>query len=288
MDNYVLFTDSACDIPVPTLNEWGYKVIPLTLTFEGDGKEYNDYDIDSKEFYNRMRAGEHAKTAAINVETFEQAFRPVLQGGQDILYIAFSSGLSNTFNAGRLAAEELKNEFPERTVTVVDSLSASAGFGLLVYLAAQHKTAGESLAQVADFVTNTRLHLCHWFTVDDLKYLKRGGRISPTVAFVGGLLGIKPILHMDNEGHLINMTKVRGRKQSIKMLADKFGELAKDPHSGPVFICHGDCREDADQLAKFLREDYGVPVQMTVDVGPVIGSHSGPGTLSVFFLGRER
>lgn len=288
MNNYVLFTDSACDIPVATLNEWGYRVIPLTLTFEGDATEYNDYDIPSKEFYTRMRAGEHAKTAAINVETFKQAFSPVLAAGQDILYIAFSSGLSNTFNAGRLAAEELQAEFAGRTVTVVDSLSASAGFGLLVYLAAQHKNNGEDLAQVADFVQNTRLHLCHWFTVDDLKYLKRGGRISPTVAFVGGLLGIKPVLHMDNEGHLINMGKVRGRRQSIKTLVEKFGELAQDPHSGPVFICHGDCLEDAKLLAQMLREGYGVPVEMTVDVGPVIGAHSGPGTLSVFFLGRER
>lgn len=288
MNDYVLFTDSACDIPAELLTEWGYRFTTLTLSFEKDEKEYSNNEIPIKEFYQRMRAGEVAKTAAINVEGFKKEFVKILDAGHDLLYIAFSSGLSNTFNAGRLAAEELESAYPERKIITVDSLSASAGFGLLLRLAADKKAQGATVEEVASFVRDTRLHLCHWFTVDDLVYLKRGGRISPTVALVGSLLGIKPILHMDDEGHLINITKVRGRRQSIKALADKFGELALDRTTGPVYISHGDCPEDAALLEKIVLEDYGVPVDLTVNVGPVIGAHSGPGTLALFFLGKER
>lgn len=288
MANFELFVDSACDIPVDTLKTWGFSVIPMTLIFAGEEQAYNDYDIPNKEFYDRMRAGDTAKTSAINMNTFAETFRTALNRGNDVLYLAFSSGLSNTFNAARLAAEELAEEFPNNTVRVVDTRSASAGYGLLAYLASEHKKQGETLNEVADYIEKTKAHLCHWFTVDDLVYLKRGGRISPTVALVGGLLGIKPILHMDEAGHLVSMSKVRGRRLSVKTLADKFGELAIDNKTGPVFICHGDCLEDAKQLEQFVTEEYGVPVQEIVNIGPVIGSHSGPGTLAIFFLGRER
>ena len=288
MNDYKIVVDSACDIAPEILDKWDVTCVPLTFMFGDEGKEYANGEMNVKEFYNRMRAGETARTSAVNVETFKECFRSILEEGTDILYIAFSSGLSTTYNSGRIAAEELSGDYPDRKVIAVDTLSASAGYGLLVNLACEKKKNGESLEGVAKFIEETRLHMCHWFTVDDLVYLKRGGRIHPSVAFVGTLLGIKPVLHMDNEGHLVNMTKVRGRKASVKALADKLGELAIDSTKGPVYLCHGDCREDADELASIIKKEYGIEVGYIADVGPVIGAHSGPGTLAVFFLGKER
>lgn len=288
MKDFCIFTDSACDLGVERLEQMGVKSLSLTLTFNGDGTEYSNDNIDPKNFYDKMRNGMTAKTSAVNIETFKAAFEEELKSGKDVLYIAFSSGLSTTYNSGRLACEELCEKYPDRKALAVDSLSASAGFGMLLTLAVKEKAKGASIEEVAEFVENTRLHLCHWFTVDDLVYLKRGGRISPTVAFVGGLLGIKPVLHMDNEGHLINRFKVRGRNAAIKALADKIGELGIDSTKGPVYICHGDCEEDAATLAEMIENKYGIETEVTVFVGPVIGAHSGPGTLAVFFLGKER
>ena len=187
-----------------------------------------------------------------------------------------------------MACEELQEEYPDRKLIAVDTLSASAGMGLLVYLTVQKKNEGASIEQAAQFAYNNRLNLCHWFTVDDLVYLKRGGRVSPTVAFVGGLLGIKPIMHMDNDGKLINMFKARGRKAAIQAIADKYGELSITPNKGTVFISHGDCIDDAKALADIVKKTYGVEVKIFADIGPVIGAHSGPGTLALFFLGKER
>ena len=288
MNNYVIFTDSACDLGPKHLEEIGVKYLNLTLVYDGDGKEYKNDEIKPKEFYDKMRNGAMAKTSAANSDSFCKAFREELKKGNDILYIGFSSGLSTTYNSGRLACEELKEEFPDRKLIAVDTLSASAGFGMLLDLAVKEKNKGADIEEVAKFVEETRFKQCHWFTVDDLVYLKRGGRVSPTVAFVGGLLGIKPVLHMDNEGHLINVTKVRGRNAAIQALADKFGELAIDKTAGPVYICHGDCEDDAVSLAKIIKETYGVEVECTVYTGPVIGAHSGPGTLALFFIGKER
>ncbi len=288
MNEFVIFTDSACDLGPEHLKSVGVKHISLTLIYDGDSVEYKNDEIDPKEFYNKMRDGATAKTSAVNSEIFKEAFREELKKGNDVLYIGFSSGLSTTYNSGRLAAEELREEFPERKIIAVDTLSASAGFGMLLDLAVKEKQKGATIEEVARFVEVTRLHQCHWFTVDDLVYLKRGGRVSPTVAFVGGLLGIKPVMHMDDEGHLINITKVRGRSAAIKALADKFGELAVDKTSGPVYICHGDCEEDAKTLADIVKNTYGVEIECTVYTGPVIGAHSGPGTLALFFIGKER
>ncbi len=288
MNKYVIFTDSACDLGPAHLDEIGVKHLSLTLVYDGETTEHKNDDINPEEFYNKMRSGITAKTSAINLEMFKEAFIKELEKGNDILYIAFSSGLSTTYNSGRLACEELKEEFPERKIIAVDTLAASAGFGMLLDLAVKESQKGATIEEVAKFVENTRLHLCHWFTVDDLVYLKRGGRVSPTVAFVGGLLGIKPVMHMDDEGHLINVTKVRGRNAAIQALADKFGELAVNKTAGPVYICHGDCQEDANTLAKIIKETYGVEVECTVYTGPVIGAHSGPGTLALFFIGKER
>ena len=289
MTDYIIITDSSCDIEPELLAQWEVPYVSLTYKFDEDAAGHGNYDLPFDQFYNRMRKGGVARTAAANVETFKQAFEPWLKAGKDLLYIGFSSGLSSTVNSGALAAKELMEAYPERKILVEDTFAASAGFGLLVYLTVQEKRKGADLEQAAKFVEDTRLHLCHWFTVDDLVYLKRGGRVSAAAAFVGGVLNIKPVLHMDDPGHLINMFKVRGRRASIKALADKYGELAL--HPGPedtVFISHGDCIDDARLLEKLLAERYGAKVRLITYVGPVIGSHSGPGTLALFFLGRER
>lgn len=288
MANYVIFTDSACDINPELLSEWGIPARSLTFRFENDEKEYSNNDMDVKTFYNRMRAGGVAKTAAVNVEAFAEGFEEILKEGNDILYLGFSSGLSTTFNSARLAANQLSENYPDRKIIVVDTLSASAGFGLLLYLTLQKKNEGATLEEAAEYAKSLVFKLCHWFTVDDLVYLKRGGRISPTAAFVGNMLGIKPVLHMDNEGHLINMYKVRGRKTAVAALADEYGKLAEDKEGGTVFISHADCMNDVNELKNLLKTRYNADVQIVTDVGPVIGAHAGPGTLALFFIGRER
>jgi DegV family protein with EDD domain len=287
MSNYRIVTDSASDMG-EHLKDWGVASVSLTLKFDGDDTVQKNDEVEPVAFYNRMREGACAKTSAVNPEGFIEVFEPILVAGDDILYIGFSSGLSTTCNSGRIAAEKLMEKYPERKITVIDSLSASAGFGMLVYLAVKKKNEGATLDENAEYVTSLIPHMCHWFTVDDLVYLKRGGRISPTVAFVGGVLGIKPVLHMDNEGHLVNQFKVRGRRAAVKALADKLGELMTDKSQGPVFICHADCEGDAALLSSMIKETYGLDTDITVFTGPVIGAHSGPGTLALFFIGNER
>jgi DegV family protein with EDD domain len=288
MRDYVIITDSSCDMQPELLAEWEVPFVSLTYRFDEDGVSHRNFDLPFPEFYDRMRKGGVARTAAANMDDFRRAFEPYLKEGKDLLYIGFSSGLSTTVNSGAMAAKELMEEYPERKILVEDTYAASAGFGLLLYLTVQEKRKGATLEEAAKFVEDNRFHLCHWFTVDDLVYLKRGGRVSAAAAFAAGLLNIKPVLHMDDPGHLINMFKVRGRRASIKALADKYGELALDKENGTVFISHGDCVEDAKLLEKLLAERYGAKVQLITYVGPVIGSHSGPGTLALFFLGRER
>lgn len=288
MNEFVLFTDSACDIAPAILKDWNVECISLSLLFDGEDKEISNYDITATDFYKRMRDGDTAKTSAINVEGFKTAFEPTLKSGKDVLYLGFSSGLSTTVNSARIAADELKEDYPAASVTVVDTLCASAGQGLLVYLAVKQRDEGKTLAEIAEYAEKTKVGMCHWFTVDDLVYLKRGGRISPTVAFVGGILGIKPVLHMDDEGHLISMSKARGRKNALKAIVDRFNELAVDKQNGTVFISHGDCIDDANELAGMLKDAFGVTVSIIADIGPVIGAHSGPGTLALFFIGKER
>ena len=288
MSDYIVYTDSACDISPEILDQWGVKYLSLTFRFEGDETEYSNSDMPAEPFYAKMRAGEVAKTSAINTETFKDAFEAELRAGNDVLYIGFSSGLSNTVNAAQLAANELLSEYPERKLIVVDTLAASAGFGMLLYLALKRKNEGATIEEAAQFVVETRLHQCHWFTVDDLMYLKRGGRISPAVALVGTMLGIKPVMHMDNEGHLVKVSQARSRKGALKALVDKYTELALEPNSGTVFISHGDCMDDVNRLKEMLKARHGVDVELVTYVGPVIGAHSGPGTLALFFLGKER
>jgi DegV family protein with EDD domain len=288
MREYVIMTDSACDMKPALLAEWGVPFQSLTFRFDGSDQEYTDQDMPAAEFYAKMRAGSVAKTAAVNSESFLSMFEEALEAGKDVLYLGFSSGLSTTFNSARLASLELKERYPDRTIRVVDTLAASAGFGLLVYLALEKKKAGATLEEVAAYIEEIKWKLCLWFTVDDLVYLKRGGRISPTAAFVGNVLGIKPVLHMDNEGHLINMFKVRGRKTAVASLADQYGKLAEDLAGGTVFISHADCMSDVEELKNLLSTRYGASVQIVANVGPVIGAHAGPGTLALFFIGKEK
>ena len=288
MNKYLLFTDSGCDIAPDLLAEWGVKLIPLSFHLAGTQPETESPALSMEAFYQEMRSGSVFQTAAANSETFRSAFSPYLAEGYDVLYLCFSSGLSSTVNAANLAAKELTEEYPEQNIIVLDTLAASAGQGLLVYFAAQKAKAGASLQEVADDVLALRPRLCHWFTVDDLVYLKRGGRVSSTAAFVGGVLDIKPVLHVDDEGHLINMLKVRGRKKSISALLQKYEETAEDKENGVYFISHGDCLADAQALEAAIRTKYGNSAQLITYIGPVIGSHSGPGTLALFFLGNHR
>lgn len=288
MSNYVIITDSGCDISEKVLNEWGVKYACLTFMFDGEEKTYSNYDLESKVFYDQMRAGKIARTSAINSEEFKDIFETELKEGNDVFYLGFSSGLSTTYNSARIAAEELMEQYPDRKICTIDTLSASAGQGLLVYLAAEKKKSGATIEELEKYMSETCPNMCHWFTVDDLVYLKRGGRVSAAAALLGTALGIKPVLHVDDEGHLINMSKVRGRKNALKAIVDKYEELALEPNSGTVFICNADCGEDVEYMKQMLKDRFGVDVKYVADIGPVIGAHSGPGTIALFFLGKAR
>ncbi len=289
MKDFVLITDSACDIHPELLPEWGVDAcIQLCFRFDSDDRDYSNSDMPIADFYARMRGGDVAKTAAINPDTFANTFEPFLQQGKDILHLSFSSGLSVTCNNARLAAGDLLEKYPDRKIIVVDTLAASAGQGLLVYLTALQKQKGCSLEETAAYAEEIKLHICHWVTVDDLVYLKRGGRISPTVAIAGKVLGIKPIIHMDNEGKLISVDKVRGRKPALSTVADKYMNTAVTPNEGIIFISHGDCLADAETVARLIQEATGVKTALITDIGPVIGAHTGPGVIALFFVGKER
>ena len=286
-NNYVICTDSASDMPAALLKSLGITATPLTFRFEGEAGEYINQDMDIRKFYEKMQGGSVAKTSAVNSEKFIEDFRVHLEAGYDILYLGFSSALSTTYNSARLAADSLKKEYPERKILTVDMLCASAGGALLIDSVLEKKRQGATIEEAAKYAEEIKLNVCHWFTVDDLVYLKRGGRVSPTVAFVGNILGIKPIMHVDNEGHLVKVGKVRGRKNSIIALAEKYGELCANKET-KVYISHSNCIGEAEFLAKTIEEKYGKRTDLITDVGPVIGAHSGPGTLALFFIGKGR
>ena len=288
MNPYVIFTDSGCDIVPSLLNEWGVRCVSLAFRFNHIDKDFLNEDMPIKEFYASMRDGHIAKTNAVNAETFRRAFEPVLKDGSDILYLGFSSGLSTTFQQGKLAAEDLAEQYPDRKIIAIDTLCASAGQGLLVKLVRDKQQAGATIEEAAAYADELVPKLAHWFTVEDLVYLKRGGRVSPAVALVGGMLNIKPVMHVDDEGHLIKMGTIRGRKASLNALADKLAETAEDPANATIFISHGDCEEDARYLADVIRQKGGNDVQLITNVGTVIGAHSGPGTMALFFLAKQR
>ena len=290
MSDYVIMTDSSCDLPAKLAEEMELSVLPLSVYIED--KKYINYlderEIAFSEIYAKLRTKCPAKTSAVNMNDFLGPMEEILKSGKDLLYLGFSSGLSGTYNAGAAAAQEMAEKYPERKIYAVDTLCASMGQGLIVYYAWKHKQSGESIEQVRDWVVDNRLHLCHYFTIDDLMFLKRGGRVSGATAVVGSMLSIKPIMHVDDEGHLIKIGTARGRKASIKALADGAGKLGIDLENQVIFISHGDCLDEAEYLANIMRERFHVKDVVISYVGPVIGAHSGPGTMALFFLGTER
>ena len=290
MRDYVILTDSCCDLTAQLADDLGVIVLPLTLLM--DGREYRNYldgrEITPKDFYARIRSGSMPTTSAVNVGAFEEAMRPILTEGKDLIYLAFSSGLSTTYQSACIAAEGLRSEFPDAKIHVVDTLAASMGQGMLVYLCAQQKKAGKTVDEIRDYAEEMKLKICHWVTVDDLNHLKRGGRVSAATALFGTMLTIKPIIHVDNEGHLINVAKARGRKISLMTLADEMEKRAINPAEQTIFISHGDCEEDVNLLADELRKRFGVKEVIINYVGPVIGAHTGAGVVALFFVGTER
>ena len=290
MRDYIIMTDSCCDLTDHMAKELELNVVPLTVHM--DGKDYaNLLDgsaISFEDFYGKIRGGVLATTSAANVGQFQEAMRPILAAGKDIVSINFSSALSTTYQSSVIAAEELKDEFPDAKILTVDSLCASLGQGLFVYLCAQEQKKGKSIDEVKTFAEETKGRVCHWFTVDDLNHLKRGGRINAATALFGTMLAIKPVMHVDDEGRLIPVSKARGRKASLTALVDRMEATAIDPAGQTVFISHGDCLEDAEFVAGEVRRRLGVETVHINYVGPVIGNHSGPGTMALFFVGTER
>ncbi|WP_165252274.1 DegV family protein [Adlercreutzia sp. ZJ304] len=289
--SFDIITDSSCNLPEDMIEDFGLHILPLT--FMVDGTQYQSYlkgeKTDLKQFYTMMREGKIITTSLPNLTDAEETMRQVLDAGQDILYIGFSSGLSGTYEAVDLLSRALAPDYPDRKIYTVDTLAASCGEGLLVWYAVQLRRQGKSIDEVRDWLEENKLHLAHWFTVDDLMFLFRGGRVSRTSAWAGTLLNIKPVMHMDNEGHLIPLEKVRGRRKSLNALVDHMEQTANHPiEDQKVFITHGDCIEDAEYVANLVRERFGV-TDITINyVDPVIGAHSGPGTLALFFLACER
>ena len=287
---YVIMTDSSCDLSQELADQLGLEVLPLEVM--ADGKNYRNWldgrEIGFKAFYKLAREGKELKTSAVNTAAFEEKMEELLKEDRDILYKGFSTGLSTTYNSGEAAARELREKYPDRKIYTVDTLAASLGQGMITYYAAKKKEAGATIEEVRDFVENEKLHMCHWFTVDDLNYLKRGGRISAATAAVGTMLSIKPVMHMDNEGHLVAVGKARGRKAALCQLLDTMGELGEGLEGQTTFICHSDCMDDAQYVASQMKERFGV-AQVNINwIGPVIGAHTGPGTIGIFFWGRER
>lgn len=285
--SYKIITDTCCDFPKEMYAQLDLTVVELSLLFRNN--TYNTISDElTKTMFDALRAGETASTAAANPQQWSDAMEPALAEGHDVLVLAFSSGLSTTYQSAVIAGQELSEKYPQRNIRVVDTLCASMGQGLLVWYACQKRDEGLSLEELYAWCEDAKMRLCHWFTVDDLMFLKRGGRISAATALVGTMLNIKPVLHVDDEGRLISKSKCRGRKASLDALAAKLGELGLPGENKTVFISHGDCIDDAQYLANVVKEKYGVENVIISYVGAVIGSHSGPGTMAFFFLGKHR
>lgn len=288
MSEYIIMTDSTVDLPKEYLTEeLGVPYIPLTYLI--DGQSYEDMiGLTGEEFFAKVRAGSMPTTSQINPEQAREALEPYLKDGKDILYIAFSSGLSGTYNSIRMAAEELQEEYPERKLIVIDSLCACMGEGLLVYKAVQLKRAGKSLEEVAAWVEENKLHIMHNVTIDDLFHLHRGGRVSKTTAVVGTLIHVKPVLHVTNEGELKPFQNVRGRKKALQSLVDSMKKEGAGYENKVAFIVHGDCIEDANKVADKIKEECGVEKVIIGMLSPTIGTHAGPGTVGLFFIGENK
>ena len=291
MRDYVIMTDSCCDLNAQEVAESGITVIPLIYTMEGVSRHNTpDYaEMSPTDFYQKIRAGVICTTSAVSVGDYTDAMRRVLTQDKDILCICFSSALSTTYQSAEIAAAELRGEFPAANITVIDSLSASRGQGMLVWHAARQKKKGLSLAETAAWVREMIPHQDHWFTVDNLNHLRRGGRLNATSAIVGTVLSIKPLMHTDREGKLTPVSKARGMRQALNELVNRLDELGTRPlEDQTMFICHADCQSSVDYVKAQLQERFGVTDVRADFIGPVIGSHTGAGTLGLFFFGRER
>ena len=284
--SYQIITDSCCDLTEAQLQQLQVSCANLTVLYKGENHRNFSEPAAVKAFYDELREGITATTAAANPDDWASLMLPALKEGRDVLVIAFSSGLSTTYQSAVIAAKDLQEEYPDRTINVVDSLCAALGQGLLVHHACRKRDEGMSIGELSAWLEAHKKNVCHWVTVDDLSHLKRGGRISAATALVGTMLNVKPIIHVDNDGHLINCAKVRGRKAAMEYLAKKFAETSTDFDT--VFIGHGDCPEDAAALEALLREKHEIKEITTGYVGPVIGAHTGPGVLVVFFMGTQR
>lgn len=290
MNDYVIHTDSSIDLPRETVKELELKVTSLTVIIEGQ-EFFNDDSprgIGDKEFYAELREKKHTSTSQVNAPRFIEDWEPALIQGKDILYIGFSSGLSGTYNSSVQAKNELIEKYPDRKIITIDSLAASMGQGLLVTYAARLKKSGKSIDEVANWVLENRLNLCHIFTVGDLNHLKRGGRLSSTKAILGTLLSVKPILHVSTEGKLVQISQTRGRKKSLIKMVELVEETIVNPSGQEIYISHGDCEEDALFVKQLIMKKLPIKDVLLNYVGPVIGSHSGIGTLAIFYLGNER
>ena len=283
---YQIITDSCCDFTEAQYNQWNVVSVPLTVNYNGENHENFSDGAAVKAFYDELRGGVMATTSAVNPDGWANAMEPALSEGKDVLVLAFSSGLSATYQSAVIAADELREKYPQRTIRVVDTLCAALGQGLLVWHAANKRDAGMPMDELAAWVEENKGNVCHWVTVDDLSHLKRGGRISATTAIVGTMLNIKPIIFVNDEGRLVNTAKVRGRKTAMEYLVKKLSETGTDMDT--VFIAHGDCPEDAAALEAMVKEKCGVKNVITGYVGPVIGAHTGPGVLVLFFMGSHR
>ena len=289
MSNYVIITDS-CDLPDRLVRELELEVLPLAFIM--DGRTYRNYpdnrEMSPEDFYGRQKDGLMATTNAVNVGEASDAMEAVLKQDKDVLVLGFSSGLSTTYNSFKIAADELAEKYPSRRIYTVDTLCASLGQGMFVYQAAKMRQEGKSIEEVRDWAEANKLRQCHWFTVNDLFFLKKGGRVSAATAVVGTMLQIKPVMHVDNEGHLIKADTARGRKASLKALVDKVGELAENPASQVMFISHSDCLADAQYVADEIKKRFGAREIIINSIGPVIGAHTGPGCVALFFTGNHR
>ena len=290
MKTYQIITDSCCDLTQELADELNLMFVPLYVNFKGASypNMLDESGLNTKEFYDALRAGEMSTTNAVNPSQWKDAAEPVLKDGRDVLILAFSSGLSTTYNSACIAAEELMEEYPDRKVYVVDTLCASLGQGMMCWYVAKKQQSGASLEEARDYAEQIKLNMAHWFTVNDLFHLKRGGRVSAATAVVGTMLQIKPVMHVDNEGHLVKVSTARGRKGSLDALVKQFAETALPGENDTIFISHGDCQADAEYVAQKLQSQYGVKSVVIHYVGAVIGSHSGPGTVALFFLGSKR
>lgn len=293
MRDYVIMTDSCCDLSAQEASECGLAVLPLSFTFTAEGVSHRDTpdhaELSLEEFYRRIRAGEECTTSGVSVGAFSDAMRKALLAGKDVLCVCFSSALSTTYQSACIAADELRGDFPDAKLIVIDSLSASRGQGMLVWYAAKEKAKGRTIDEVADWVRENVPHQDHWFTVSDLNHLRRGGRLNATSAIVGTVLSIKPVMHCDAEGRLTPVGKARGMKQALSDLVDKLDELGTRPlEDQTIFICHADAPDSVAYVKDLLHRRFGVTDVRADYIGPVIGSHTGAGTLGLFFFGRER